>query len=269
MSIPEELTDNPAHMEVKDFICHGCGVQRVKVKTELAGVMLGQRPGEYIRLKTGPLWAQNNCRETGNCLAEQLEPIVAPYADKRVCICALGNPAYAIDALGPTVAQKFPAMFLEKADQIGECRFSKLTTLLPLVQDVTNINTPELLHGMVSAAQADFLVVIDSATAGDLKELCGAINISTSSGPALYGGRASVDWSGMGIPMIHIGVPTIFNAQSAVEGGLPLTVFTIQSVIETAACIIAYALVRLSYPTLSEQDCIDVVQLRQLPCVWG
>lgn len=256
---------NPAHVEVSNTTRFDCTVQRMNIKTDYAAQNLKKEIGQYITIHTAPLYQLPFARNTGNCLAEELESVFSPFFEKRLCICGLGSPDSICDSIGPAAIKLFPAMFLEEVDTCKEGRFSKLATFVPNVTNSTNLAVADVVAGMVYATEADCLVLIDAIATQNRQHLCDNIQISTAGGAAQYVGGTSVDWDRVGVPTVHIGVPTMLQDKRATPNadGL-LTTYRIQEVVSTAAAIIAYALIKVSYPSLSEQNCIEAVQLRQV-----
>lgn len=269
-SQPEDATKDLAHMEQEEHTRHGCTVRKVSVRTVAAAKCPGKGPGDRFIVETGPLYRLPSARDAGNCLSEVLETVFAPLFQKRLCICGLGNPDNICDSLGPAVIRLIPAMFLEQVDTCGEGRFSKLAVFAPNVQDATNLKTEVLVAGMAAAAEADGLVLIDAIATGSQQHLCNHIQISTAGGSFRHAGGRPVDWSVLGLPVISIGVPTLFQDHSCMEDTDSfLTAYRIQEAVSAAAALIAYALIRVSYPSLSEGNCIEAVRLRQdFPLDW-
>lgn len=255
---------NPAHVQVSNTVRFDCTVQRMNIKTEYAAQSLNKEMGQYITINIAPLYQLSFARNAGNCLAEVLESVFSPFFEKRLCICGLGNPDSMCDSVGPAAMKLFPAMFLEEVDTCHEGRFSKVATFVPNVTERTNMAVADVVAGLVSATQADCLVLVDAIATQNRQHLCDNIQISTAGGAARYVGGTSIDWDRVGVPTVHIGVPTMLQDKRATPNadGL-LTTYRIQEVVSTAAAIIAYALIKVSYPSLSEQNCIEAVQLRQ------
>lgn len=267
---PDEIVKDSTHVGRSEYASHGCSVWKVSVKTKAAAQVLKREIGDYITVTTEPLYQLPTVHEAGNCLAAILESVLTPFFQKRICICGMGNPDNICDSLGPAVVKLLPAMFLEEMDASHEGRFSKLATLIPNVQGITNLEPEALVAGMVSAAQADCLVLIDASATAEFRQLCGAIVVSTAGGTSRHLGEKTADWSITGVPVISVVVPTVLQTKLLKDKiDDLLTVCHIQDAIGTASALIAYALVKVSYPTLSEQDCIEAVRLRQTaPVNW-
>lgn len=102
------------------------------------------------------------------------------------------------------------------------------------------------------------------------RKISGAIVVSTAGGTSRHLGEKAADWSVTGVPVISVVVPTVLQTKLLKDKiDDLLTVCHIQDAIGTASALIAYALVKISYPTLSQQDCIEAVRLRQtVPVNW-
>lgn len=264
---PGDITENPAHVRRSTYVRHGCAVRTVSVKTNAAARQLGTAVGEYITIETGALCQLSPARDMGNCLAEVLESVLTPFSHQRLCVCGLGSADNICDSLGPATIKLLPALFLESVDTLSEGRFSKLVTLAPNVQDATNLEPEVMAAGMVAASRADVLVLIDAIATVEPQYLCNNIQVSTAGNISVHAGARAVDWESTGVPVIFISVPTLLRGTESEHGYF--TVYRIQEAIPSAAAVIAYALIKTSYPMLSEQNCIEAVRLRQtFPLDW-
>lgn len=259
-----KFKDDP---EVQQFSCHGFSVTKVRVKTDAVGKRLKKEMGDYITIDSGDLFRLSSALELGDCLSEILEPILSPYYGKRLCICGLGNQDIVADSLGPTTINKLPAYFLETTYG-KESKFKKQITIKPDIQNNTNISTELLISGLVKAAKADCLILIDSIATHEKENFCTCVQISTAGGTAHAMASYKADWSIAGVPIISIGVPVAFTLEPP-NSNLKykncsnwFTHSNIQEIIELASAVIAYALVKISYPGFEEKDYIMLTEIK-------
>lgn len=247
---------------------HNCDVYKVSIKAATGEEHLGKSMGEYYTVTTGKLSKLISGRDAGECLAEILGAVLSPFYHKRLCICGLGNSSIVPDSLGPETIKMIPAMFLERLEPKQECKFSKMVTVIPNVKEQTNFEAEKLVAGFVATTQSDCLILIDSCTTGSEENLCNNIQLSNAVGMVSHWGQHNVDWSMMGVPVILIGIPTGLSTDSKHDIE-PLTPCHIQDIVATGASVIAYALIRASYPTLRVADCLQALQIRQVtPLSW-
>lgn len=264
---PEDIIMDFEHVEQSERSQQGCTVRKLIIKTATAARLLGKETGVYITIESDALYQIPSIRDVGNCLSEVLESVFTPFYHQRLCICGLGNVDNICDSLGPATIRLLPTAFLEEIDTFSEGRFSKLVTLVPNVQAATNLAPEVLVSGMVAASEADCLVLIDAIATGEPEHLCNNIQISVGGTTFHHAGGKTVNWGLADVPVIFICVPTMLS--NSLEEHRFLTVYRIQEAISAAAALIAYALIKTSYPMLSEQNCIEAVRLRQtFPLDW-
>lgn len=254
------------------FNCHGCSILKVSVSSEDVAKRLGKVCGDYFTISTGNLIDTVSGREIGNCLAEVLTPILAPFAQKRLLICGLGNPTHIGDSLGPATIDRLPACFMEKIDNEHTGRFDKLITCKPDVQNGTNIETAIPIAGIAASTHANCLLLIDSIAATNKSSICNNIQVSTAGGTKHCTGGEAVDWSVVGLPVVSIGIPLVLRAEVLdADSNLDNWFMPchVGDAVEISAAIIAYALIKVSYPEYEEEKCMSLTRFNQEnPIIW-
>lgn len=230
---------------------HSCHVSTVHVQSEQAAETLQKPIGSYITIETGkPLSRHDHIMSVGECLAEVLDRVLRPHYHGKLCVCGIGNRDRIADALGPEVARNLPLKFL--AEHI-EGNFREVVSLEPGIAGINNINTDVLVNGVAKEVGADCLLLIDSLTASEPARMFQTIQLSTSGGLNLIERKA--DWSALGIPVLSLGVPMVIPASILLPdqdlGNRLFTSTEIQSEIAAAGRIIAYAILRVCFPSHS------------------
>ncbi len=95
------------------------------------------------------------------------------------------------------------------------------------------------------------------------------IQLSTSGGVSPLRSGRKADWSALGIPVLSLGVPMAIPAPILFpDQDVSRSLFTsvlVQSEIDAAGRMIAYAILRVCFPTLSSAECFLLSGLNQSP----
>lgn len=251
-------TTSKGIVEKQACVC-GCDVHTFEILTPRAAEKMGKQIGRYITIYAdGPLDGQATVEKTGECLAEILGDILRPHFQKKLCICGIGNERVVADALGPEVVHSLPLKFLSSM-YAGKGNFKDTISFCPGTALSNNVDTENLVSGVVKATAADCLLLVDSLVTMNAERLLRTIQISTAGGTNSYLSGDKTDWSGLSIPIISVGVPVAMPANEILPNAILqeelLTSTKIQDYILSASTIIAYAIMRVCWPTLSTEEC--------------
>ena len=259
-------------IETSEEELHGCNVTTVHIQAEDAAKTLQKPVGSYITIETGtPLSRHEQIESVGECLAEVLDRVLRPHYHGKLCVCGIGNRDIPADSLGPEVTRNLPLNVLSELGRDGN--FREVVSFEPGILGTTNINTEVLVNGVAKAIDADCLLLVDSLTAKEPERMFQTIQLSTDGGlsPHLAGRKA--DWSALGIPVISLGVPMVIPTSTLFpDRDLDNRLFTsvgVRSEIEAAGQIIAYAILRVCFPSRSEVECLVYSGLNQNPVPYG
>lgn len=255
-------------IETSEEEVRGCDVTTVHVQSDDAAKALQKPIGKYITIETGnPLSRHDHIENVGECLTEVLDRVLQPYYHGKMCVCGIGNRSIPADSLGSEVTRNLP---LKVLSEIGlECNFREVVSFEPGTAGANNINTEVVMSGVVRAVEADCLLLVDSLIAREPARMFQTIQLSTNGGfsPLLSGRKA--DWSALGIPVISLGVPMAIHASTLFPNqDLSSRLFTstdVQSEIDAAGQIIAYAILRVCFPSQSKKECFAFSGLSQSP----
>lgn len=247
---------------------YGCNVTTVHVQSEQAAEKLKKAVGAYITIEAGEsLNEYTKIEDVGECLAEVLGRVMQPYYHGKLCICGIGNKDHSADALGPETVYNLP---LKAISDVGtEENFREVCSLVPGTAFTNNIDTEVIVKGVVDAIGADCVLLVDSLTTMEPSRLFQTIQISTAGGlrPHLSGRKA--DWTALGAPVISLGVPVTIPLAALSSQQEPnnklLTSAEVQSVIAGAGRIIAYAILRMCWPSKSKAECFVLSGLNRNP----
>lgn len=247
---------------------HGYHVTTVHIQSEDAAEAFQKPIGSYITIETGkPLSCHDHFESVGECLAEVLDRVLRPHYHGKLCVCGIGSRDLPADSLGPEVIRSLPLKVLSEVGIQGN--FREVISFEPGTAGTNNINTEVLMSGVAKAVGVDCLLLVDSLTAKEPGRMFQTIQISTSGGvsPLLAGRKA--DWSALGIPVISLGVPMAIPTSVLLpDQNLNSRLFTsteVQSEIDAAGRIIAYAILRVCFPAQSKMECFIFSGVNQNP----
>lgn len=242
----------------------GCEVTTVAVQSEQAAKALKKSIGTYITIQANTtLDKLGDVLPVGECLAEVLDRVLSPYYHGKLCICGMGNRRFPHDSLGPEVTYNLPL----KMYSGREGNFRDVCSFDPGVSMITNIDTEKTVAGVAKAVEADCVLLIDSSIAQDISRLSRTIQLSTTGGVSSYLSGRKADWGALGVPVISLVVPTIIPLSVFVpeEQDELLTSAMVKDVIVAAGSIIAYAILRVCWPTLSKAECFIFSKMNKDP----
>lgn len=247
-------------------ILHGCEVTTTNVWSEQAAKKLGKTVGTYITIQTDTALDElGDAFPAGECLAEVLNRVLCAHYHGKLCICGIGNRYVPSDSLGPEVTYNLPLDVYAGR----EGNFSNVFSFTPGISMTTNMDTEKAVEGVVKAVGADCLLLVDSGMTRDIERLSRTIQISTTGGINSYLSERKADWSALGIPVISLVVPVVIPLSVLVpEQALQdkmLTSTTVGTVIAAAANIIAYAILRVCWPSLSKAECFILSKANKDP----
>lgn len=235
-----------------------CRVTTVEVKTEWAAKHLGRPIGQYITIQVPTAFNKDiEIAEIGECLTEVLDRVLRPYYQGKLCVCGLGHYSVPADAIGPEVAYRLP---LNMSAELGtQGNFQSVCALSPGTQMTNGVKTEVIVGGFIRAVGANCLLLVDSSMVTDPARLCRTIQLSTAGGVNSYlAGRAG-EWSGLGVPVISLCVPTVIPLSALHPGQKQehtvLTDMNIQDIVTAASTVIAYAIMRVCWPSVSKVEC--------------
>ena len=261
--VTQENLLNISGVETEKLISHEILVSRVWVKSEQAAEELDKPCGLYITINTGPLDKLVDFENICACLVEQLQPILAPFYGKPLCICGIGNKEFEFDSLGPEAANRIRPQMYETFTK--KSNFETIAAICPGVSGNTNLPSESIIYSVAATMNAACVLTIDSCHCGDLERLCSTIQL-TNTGMQGYLGTVNLRQASLGVPVISVAVPTAIKADNLSETNdcttdLFLTSTYISEAINTAAFIISCAIAQIAYPDLDYESCKQCIGL--------
>ena len=254
-------------IETREEQLFGCQVTTVNIQTPQVAEQLGRAVGQYITIETpGALHQGIEITEVGECLAAILNRVLQPYYHGKLCICGMGHWGVPADALGPQTISTLPLKVLSEIRVEGN--FREVYAFAPGTEIMTNVHTEVVAGGVFQALQADCALLVDSMATRDTSRLFKTIQLSNSGGLTLHLAERASDWSQLGIPVISLGVPVTIPLSALSpesESSMMLTDINIRDIITAASAVIAYAIMRVGWPTLSKEECFVYAKINRDP----
>ncbi len=139
-----------------------------------------------------------------------------------------------------------------------EHQFQQVSACIPGVLGNNGVTTDVVVEGILNATGSDCVLLIDALVTDDFDRLLRTIQISTAGGTRTFRGDKRPDWERLGLPILSVGVPTMIPA-STLSSDAPkdefLSSIDVADTVSVAARIIAYAILRVCWPTLSPKEC--------------
>lgn len=158
-------------------------------------------------------------------LAEYLKELLnIEKKDYTALVVGLGNRDVTPDALGPHVVEELHVTrhIIKEYGKyaMDENEAHMVSAIAPGVMAQTGMESSEIIKGIVSEIQPDFVIAIDALAARNTKRLNRTIQIADTGinpGSGVGNHRAGITKETLGVPVIAIGVPTVVDAATIVR----------------------------------------------------
>lgn len=254
-------------VDVQERSIHGIPVTVIEIKTEDGAKSLGRATGKYITIQTGLLSSETlDLKALGECVSEVLTEVLSSYKGRTLCICGLGNRELVSDSLGPDVIRNLSLKVFSGMTSLNGL-FKSVCSFVPGTAWTNNLDTELMVDGVLKAANADCLLLIDSLITRNPERLCQSIQVSTAGGMSPFFAGRSIDWSSLGVPVISIGVPLAITADTFIQSGVlteeTFTTIHAHHAVAASSFIISYAILRTCWPDLTTHDCIEFIRFNR------
>lgn len=261
----KKILCDPEHLELqieeyKQIQIHHYTFQ----SSQTSGFFGYEEPGEHEIVNTGRIDLYHNIDELNSCLAERLAYFLSPYKGGVVGVVGLGNHNYVADSLGPEVIQRLPIRTIDELE-ITSC-FKKIVALHPYTATPSGDDLTAIISSFAHAIGATCLLLIDSSHSSSFGKLCSRLCLNNM---GIHGKLSSFSLTAkeLGVPVVCITVPTTIHINDLTrpvidtnEENSLLSLLNIREVIRTAAYIIAYSILKVSYPALAPASCCQLVE---------
>ena len=172
---------------------------------------LGRRTGKYVTFDC-------DCRKKIDTdeLSKQIANVIRDFTKNRIkkngkiLIIGLGNSIITADNLGRSTIDNLDLTKRRRAVLQGFC---------PDVASVTNIESVNIVKGLIKEEKPDLVIIIDSLATSSFNKLCSSYQLTTA-GIAAGGGVGATDKlltaEALGVDVIAVGLPLIINIERAI-----------------------------------------------------
>lgn len=164
---------------------------------------------------------KDNFEKVQNVFIKELKKYLKLTTNDSVLVIGLGNSNSTPDSLGPKTLDNILVtrhLFLLGDVDLNYCNVSKFK---PSVTGETGIETIKVLKCIIKESKATKVIVIDSLKASKVERLNKIIQITNSGihpGSGINNNRGEVSKKTMNTDIIAIGVPTVVDVKTIVEG---------------------------------------------------
>lgn len=196
--------------------------EHVRITSESGAKSINRPMGCYDTLKVGRLDTldEDSLFDVQEELARRLIEIFGDVAviPARILVVGLGNISLTPDSIGPKTAAKIkPTMHIREYDEelFDSLECSELAVLCPTVPATCGMDTGTTVKAICEAIMPDAVIAIDSLATSSRERLGTTFQISDSGiFPGGLGNlKTPITRSGVGVPVIGIGVPTVMDSR--------------------------------------------------------
>lgn len=195
----------------------------VKITNKNGEEALGKKIGSYVTfdIKNIKVIDEDEIVEFSGYISDELKNIINDKIkfDEPVLIVGLGNENVTPDSLGPKVVSNIEITrhLLKYAPQYVIKDARSVCAIAPGVLGTTGIETFEIIKGIVQNINPKLIIVIDSLASIYLDRICSTIQISDTGivpGSGVENARKELSYETLGVPVIAMGVPMVFDLAS-------------------------------------------------------
>ncbi|MBE6956197.1 MAG: GPR endopeptidase [Ruminococcaceae bacterium] len=211
-------TDLLPGVEAETHLCHGFGVDRVRIVNQQGARALGKPEGYYITLTLDGLAQREEdaFRRAVWAVADQLAPFVAHLPPRApVLVACLGNRAITPDAIGPLVHQNTLItrhLVSQAPEQFGS--FRPVSGLSAGVLGTTGVESGHLIAAVCRSIDPACVIAVDALAARGIHRVCRTVQLSDTGivpGSGVGNHRTALNRETLGVPVIAVGVPTVVD----------------------------------------------------------
>ncbi len=197
-------------------------VTNVLVK-EVGSKKINKKIGNYITIEFSDITDYNHSEALKEVFSKKLKCLLEKMKINSSASCliiGLGNDKSTPDALGPLVINNILVtnhLFLYGDVEKG---FRKVSAISPGVMGQTGIETSDLIKGIISSIDTDFIIVVDALASQSIERVNKTIQMTDTGihpGSGIGNKRKEISSDTLKKPVIAIGVPTVVDAVTIVS----------------------------------------------------
>lgn len=207
--------------KVDNFEKRNIKIERVNLNAKDAS-FYKKKKGKYISIIFDDVTDSERVDEIIETLSIELKNILISknILGKSSLIIGLGNSHSTPDSLGPKVIDNI--ITTRHINDINELekKYSIVSKIAPGVYAVTGIETFDIIKGISSITNPDYVIIIDSLASNSIEKLNKVIQLTDAGiepGSGVGNQRKEISKNTLGIDVITIGVPTVVNLHTIVK----------------------------------------------------
>jgi len=198
-------------------------VTTVEVLNEQGAEQMGKPIGKYITIESEDMKinAIDSHTEIIKIMADKINALHTLDRHDVVLVVGLGNWNVTPDALGPiTVSQMLVTRHLTSTESVPReitDAVRPVCAITPGVMGLTGIETVEIIKGVVEHVKPSLVIAVDALAARRTSRVNSTIQMSNTGinpGAGLGNRRGALNEESLGVPVIGIGVPTVYILQN-------------------------------------------------------
>ena len=183
--------------------------------------------GKYVTIEFDDATDFNNCMQIEKVFINELKVFLNDYKikDNDTClVVGLGNQNSTPDSLGPLsisniiVTNHFYLMNIDVEEG-----FRSVAAISPGVMGQTGIETSDIINSIVKKIKPDFLIVIDSLKATNIKRINKTIQITDAGinpGSGIGNKRKEISKETINVPVFAVGIPTVVDTTTIINDSI-------------------------------------------------
>lgn len=207
-------------LDVQHIEYNNCKLQVINVYKEDEN--LNSKIGRYYSIMFDNLQDHDIRSEVSDVLVECLKEMLEKYHldNKKCLVVGLGNRFVVADALGSEVCKKvlITSHLNDEEDDVND-----IMSITPGVMGQTGIESADMIEGICSKTNPDFVIVIDALATKSMDRINKMVQLSDigiAPGSGVGNMRKAIDYDLLGVPVLVIGVATVVNVWSIVRESL-------------------------------------------------
>ena len=212
-------------------------ISRVRIISEEGEKKLGKPIGNYITLdvKNIKIVDDEKIEQIAEVVADELRNVIGEHINdtEDILVVGLGNIYVTPDALGPKVVPHIEVTrhILEYMPKAMPEDTRPVSAISPGVLGTTGIETMEVLKGIVDNTHPKLLIVIDALASRSIERISSSIQIADTGivpGAGVDNKRKEISIKTLVIPVIALGIPTVFDIDSITNDCINLFIESLQ-----------------------------------------
>ncbi len=186
---------------------YGRTISTLTIEDARGAIEIGKDIGTYITIDYPPAFAET--LDTPDILAELVSPLLPAPSKSPLLIIGVGNGEILPDSVGPRTAMNITATAHKTPNGVA--------VLSPGTESTTGIPLPQLVEACVKSLTPRAVIAVDALTTCSPTRLLSTIQITDAGitpGSGIRAGRAVLNRSSLGCPVVAIGVPTIISSHA-------------------------------------------------------